>query len=216
MRRVAHRRGRKLNRSLPVRERLSRTNRFPSRPALPVMTTLTGPVAPVPADEDELGALEEVGQDARIDLARVDALELDGQVGQEGRGDLLVEARQGHFEVLRLPDVDRRAAMVRGEPVEELGVDVVADAEDEDPGAQLVRLLDVPQDVRRLRRADGRQAVRQEEDVARPLAVPHAGEGGEEGVVDVRAAGILDAVDELEGPADGVARRRDEAFRERP
>ena len=100
------------------------------------------------------------------------------------------------LDVLVGLDVFAGPAVAAAEPVEQPGVDVVADAETEDPRAALVGLPAVLGD-RQLARLAGRgQAVGEEQDVARPRRVLDHRQGRLEGRVDVGAAPLADVLDE--------------------
>ncbi len=93
---------------------------------------------------------------------------------------------------------DRPAVL--GQGVEHGGVDVIADAEGEDARVGRVLLADVGQDLLGIGFADGRPAIREEDDGEGPGFILGAHvEGGGQGVVDGGAAGRFQGLDPLAG-----------------
>ena len=71
-------------------------------PTLPVSLTAAVPLAGVAAEDDELAAVEQVGQLRRIDLVERDVVaDRQLQVGQHRVADLAVEAADLGLDVLR-------------------------------------------------------------------------------------------------------------------
>ena len=156
----------------------------------------------VAADHDQLLAGEQV--EGALGVNSVDRLgatrllvegELEGDVGQHGSFDPPVEPADAVFDVFVGPDVLALAEVLADELVEQTAVDVVADAQAEDPGADPVRLLRPLDDLAFIRLAGGRQAVGEEDHVARPLRVVQLPERGSQGLVDIRAAAGVDSFD---------------------
>jgi hypothetical protein len=118
--------------------------------------------------------------------------------------DPVVEGGDLLLDVLARLGADDVAAVLGGEGVEEDGVHVVADAEDEEAGVGGRGGADVLEDTLAALLADGGKAVREEDQGRLALAI-HEAEAGEERLVDVGAALGAEAVDVGEG---GVSRRR--------
>ena len=90
----------------------------------------------IAADPDDLAAFEQVGDVAGIGPVDVDAGQLEPDVGQDRAGHLGVEPPDVRLDVLVGLDVLAGPAVAAAQPIEQPGVDVVADAEAEDPGAR--------------------------------------------------------------------------------
>ena len=139
---------------------------------MPSSLIADGALAAVTAHDDQLVAVEQVGQLGRINLVEGDVVRRrELQVRQHGVADLAVQAADLGLDVLGRPHVGGQGARLVGDGVEERGVDVVADAEGEDARVGRVLGLDVLQDLVRVGLADGRLAVREEHDGERPARV---------------------------------------------
>ncbi len=88
--------------------------------------------AAIAPDEGQLVAREQVGQRLRrVDRVEHDAADVQLDVGQHRRADLVVQAGDFFVDPFGRADVGRRAAMIAHQRVEQEGVHVVADAEGE-------------------------------------------------------------------------------------
>ena len=97
-----------------------------------------------------------------VDADPTDALDSQCQVGQYRFGNLFVEVAEFDLEVLVRLHIDPRAFVLLGKTVEQHGVDIVADAEDEHPRAAAIGLAYVFQNPPIIRDAHRRQPVGEE------------------------------------------------------
>ena len=102
------------------------------------------------------------------------------------------------LDVLVRPDVFALAVVLAHELVQQPAVHVVADAERENPGVELVEFLGVGHDLHFVGLAGGGQAVGQEDHVAGPFGVLNLGQCDAHGGVDVGAAAGVEPLDEAQ------------------
>ncbi len=76
------------------------------------------PAALEATEDRELLPLEEIGKGLRVDVGEAARGKLDADVGEDGRVDLVVEARQAQLDVLLVADVLRRALLGLDELIE--------------------------------------------------------------------------------------------------
>jgi hypothetical protein len=164
-------------------------------------------LALVAGEEHQLLAGEQVGQLHRVDLAQAHGRAVDGEVGEHRVADLGGEQRQRPLHALARKHVVGRPARRRGEPVEQVGVDVVADAGRRTRGAA-AHLLRTQGDLLRIPLAHGGEPIRQEDH--EPAGDPRPGANAErlgERALDVRAAVGVEALHPLPGPGRGSSAR---------
>ena len=133
------------------------------------------------------------------------AIDVDGDrdVGHHGCADAAVELADGGFDVFVGPHVFALAEVGAGQLVEQPAVDVVADAEREQAGANVVGGFGILFDGGFVGFAVGGQAVGEEDDVVRAAAVGEQAERAVECAVDIGAAAGVEAVDEADGGGAG-------------
>ncbi len=100
-----------------------------------------------------------------VEVAGLQSFELDLHVGEQRVGDPAVEAGQGRFQILAGLDISHRASVIGGQPVEQVGVHIVAHAKDVQPGLQpFVGLSNQTGDERFVGDAGCGQAIGQKDD----------------------------------------------------
>ena len=117
----------------------------------------------VTTQEHESVAAKQIRQRRGIELRHAHvAGEFERRIRQHRVFDLGEERRDLHFEVFLGQHVLAEGARVLGNPVEQMGVHIGADAEAEDAGAVFVQARDILDDLFLVRRADGGPTVREE------------------------------------------------------
>ena len=118
------------------------------------------------AGDLELVALEQVGEPRRIHLDEMrPAADLQLQVGAHRPPDLVRERRHFRFQVLVRAHVGAASRGLFRQQIEQVGIDVVADAERVNADSAAVAAIEDLQDFGRLLETDRRQAVGQEHDL---------------------------------------------------
>jgi len=147
----------------------------------------------IPTEQDELIALEEIGQRARHQVPHdprrhraivVQRFEL--QIGEHRPVEAREDLADRHFHVLARQHVGALGPTRLGDAVEERDVDVGPHAEGENPPLVHVRRLHHLANAHLRRLSDRRQAVGQEEDDGQRLRVVRLTKSLEQRVVEVR------------------------------
>ena len=130
---------------------------------------LTGSMSPITTKQYQLLTKEQIGQGARVVVLELHRSAHDTQIGESRMADLAGQRGDRLFDVVSRADIADRTAAARRHPIEQIGVDVVADTKSKDP-------LTVPQplhltgDPFGLCFANRRLAVGEKDDQRQPFA----------------------------------------------